>query len=430
MSAPLLIRGGRILDPTTRRDETGDLFLSGGAVRDSLSETELAEARVIEAAGKVVSPGFIDLRTHLREPGGGGRETIASGTRAAAAGGFTTLVCMPDVSPPADNPGTIRYIQDAIAKNAIVNVLPAGCMTMGSEGENLAPIGSLAQAGVAAVTDCPASPANNEIFKRTLQYAAMFGLPLFDLPRDPTLTADAAAHEGATALRLGLRGWPRSAEELYVYRAVALASEVGARTHLQSISSAGSVEILRRAKQRGVPVTADVTPHHLALTDASLAGYDPHFKTNPPLREESDRRALLAGLLDGALDCVATSHEPCLDHEKDVEFDLAPFGVIGLETALPVTLDALVRNGPGELLDAVAVLSSRPAAVLGLNKGSLKPGSPADVTVFDPEETWTVSEESLESLSANSPWLGEELRGRASHVVVAGEIVREPAPVS
>lgn len=430
MSEPLFIRGGRILDPAVGRDETGDLFVSGGVVRDGLSEEELDEARVIEAEGKVVAPGFIDLRAHLREPGGGGRETIASGTRAAAAGGFTTLVCMPDVSPPADNPGTIRYIQDAIAKNAVVNVLPAGCMTMGGEGENLAPIGSLAQAGVVAVTDCPSSPANNEIFKRTLQYAAMFGLPLFDLPRDPTLSAGAVAHEGAVALRLGLRGWPRAAEELYVYRAVALASEVGARVHLQSISSAGSVEILRRAKQRGVPVTADVTPHHLALTDDSLAGYDPNFKTNPPLREESDRQALLAGLLDGALDCVATSHEPCLDHEKDVEFDLAPFGVVGLETALPVVLDALVTNGPGELLDAVAVLSSRPAAALGLNKGSLEPGSPADVTVFDPEEVWMVSSETLESLASNSPWLGEELRGRASHVVVAGEIVREPAPAS
>ncbi len=425
MSEAIWIKNGRIIDPANGRDEVADLYLADGRICEAPAGKESEVANVVDASGKIVAPGFIDLRAHLRELGGGGRETIASGTRAAAAGGFTTVVCMPDVSPAADNPGTIRYLQDAIEKDACIDVLLTGSITLDRKGEQLAPIGSLKQSGVVAVTDCPASTGNNEIFRRSLEYAAMFDLPILDLPRDPFLASNAVAHEGAQALRLGLRGWPRAAEELFVYRAVSLAMLTKAHVHLQSLSSAGSVEILQRAKERGVPVTADVTPHHLALTDSTLADYNTNLKTNPPLREESDRQALLAGLLDGTIDCIATAHEPYLEHEKDMEFDLAPFGVIGLETALSVSLESIVRSGAGSVSDMVAALTHRPASVLGLNKGTLSSGAIADIVIFDQQKEWIVTPENLESLSSNSPWLGENMTGRVTHVISAGQHIRD-----
>ena len=425
MSEAIWIKNGRIIDPANGRDEVADLYIADGRICEAPAGKESEVANVVDASGKIVAPGFIDLRAHLRELGGGGRETIASGTRAAAAGGFTTVVCMPDVSPAADNPGTIRYLQDAIEKDACIDVLLTGSITLDRKGEQLAPIGSLKQSGVVAVTDCPASTGNNEIFRRSLEYAAMFDLPIFDLPRDPFLASNAVVHEGAQALRLGLRGWPRAAEELFVYRAVSLAMLTKAHVHLQSLSSAGSVEILQRAKERGVPVTADVTPHHLALTDSTLADYNTNLKTNPPLREESDRQALLAGLLDGTIDCIATAHEPYLEHEKDMEFDLAPFGVIGLETALSVSLESIVKSGAGSVSDMVAALTHRPASVLGLNKGTLSSGAIADIVIFDQQKEWIVTPENLESLSSNSPWLGENMTGRVTHVISAGQHIRD-----
>lgn len=425
MSEAIWIKNGRIIDPANGRDEVADLYIADGRICEAPAVKESEVANVVDASGKIVAPGFIDLRAHLRELGGGGRETIASGTRAAAAGGFTTVVCMPDVSPAADNPGTIRYLQDAIEKDACIDVLLTGSITLDRKGEQLAPIGSLKQSGVVAVTDCPASTGNNEIFRRSLEYAAMFDLPIFDLPRDPFLASNAVVHEGAQALRLGLRGWPRAAEELFVYRAVSLAMLTKAHVHLQSLSSAGSVEILQRAKERGVPVTADVTPHHLALTDSTLADYNTNLKTNPPLREESDRQALLAGLLDGTIDCIATAHEPYLEHEKDMEFDLAPFGVIGLETALSVSLESIVKSGAGSVSDMVAALTHRPASVLGLNKGTLSSGAIADIVIFDQQKEWIVTPENLESLSSNSPWLGKNMTGRVTHVISAGQHIRD-----
>ena len=424
MSADLIIRGGRVIDPLNNRDETVDLFVSNGVVRENPEPSAQKNVREIDASGKIVSPGFIDLRAHLREPGGGGRENIASGSAAAAAGGFTTLVCMPDVTPSADNPGTIRYVHDAIAKAASVNILPAGCMTIGGRGEFLAPIGSLKQAGVVALTDCPNVVQNNEVFRRILEYSTMFDLPIFECPYDSALNEGAVAHEGIVSLRLGLRGSPRVSEELGVSRAVLMAESTGARVHLQSLSASGSVEILRRAKERGVHITADVTPHHLAFNDAVLSDYNPDFKVSPPIREESDRMALAEGLLDGTIDSISSAHEPYLRHEKDMEFDLAPFGVIGLETALPACLNSFVEEGPGDYAALISALSSKPAAILGLEKGRLSPGDIADITIFDPNQAWTVESESLERLSFNTPWAGKELLGRVTHLVVAGKVVR------
>ena len=423
MSEPLWVRGGRIIDPANDRDEEVDLFAVDGMLVENLSEKQRSIAQVIDARGKIVCPGFVDLHAHFREPGQRQKETIGSGSRAAAAGGYTTVVIMPDVKPPADNAGVIQYILDAVAKEACVNVLATGCMTQGRLGESLAPIGSLKQTGVVAITDSPDSPQNNEIMRRTLEYAGMFDLPIFDQCRDRALTEGGVMHEGPTSLRLGLHGSPRAAEDLFVSRATMLSALTGSRVHLQCISSGSAVDVIRRAKSRGVRVTAEVTPHHLSLTDETLSTYDPRYKTNPPLREESDRQALIEGLLDGTIDCVATDHEPHVDYEKDVEFDQAPFGVIGLETALPVCLATLVRGDAAELSDLVCFLSTNPARILKLDKGTLSPEADADITVFDPDETWMVQPDDLESQSANSPWLGEELRGRVTHVAVAGHIV-------
>lgn len=423
MSDPLWIRNGRVIDPANNRDEEMDLFAIDGSIVDNLSDEQRSTAQVIDAKGKIICPGFVDLHAHFREPGQSQKETIGSGSRAAAAGGYTTVVIMPDVRPPADNAGVIQYILDAVAKDACVNVLPTGCMTQGRSGESLAPIGSLKQTGVVAITDSPDSPQNNEIMRRTLEYAGMFDLPILDQCRDRALTEGGVIHEGSTSLRLGLHGSPRAAEDLLVSRATVLSALTGSHVHLQCISSGGAVDIIRRAKSRGVRVTAEVTPHHLSLTVETLTTYDPRYKTNPPLREEPDRQALIEGLLDGTIDCVATDHEPHVDHEKDVEFDQAPFGVVGLETALPVCLATLVRNDAAELTDLVRFLSTNPAQILGLDKGTLSTGADADVTIFDPDETWMVEPDTLASQSANSPWLGEELRGRVTHVAVAGRIV-------
>ncbi|MFP6900530.1 MAG: dihydroorotase [Opitutales bacterium] len=424
MSDPLWIRGGRVIDPANDREEDADVFAREGLIVENLSDEERSHAQTIDAVGKIVCPGFIDLHAHFREPGQSQKETIGSGSKAAMAGGFTTVIIMPDVTPPADNAGVIQYILDAVAKHACVNVLPTGCITQDRAGQNLAPIGSLKQAGVVAITDSPDSPQNNEIMRRTLEYAGMFDLTIIDQCSDLSLTEGACMHEGPTSLRLGLPGSPRVAEDLFVARATMLSALTGSHVHLQCISSGSAVDVIRRAKSRGVKITSEVTPHHLSLTDEAIATYDPRYKTKPPLREEPDRQALIEGLLDGTIDCVATDHEPHVDYEKDVEFDQAPFGVIGLETALPVCLQVLVRDGTAELTDLIRFLSTNPARILGLDKGTLAPGYDADVIVFDPDETWTVQSDALESLSANSPWLGEKMQGRVTHVVVSGHVVQ------
>tara|TARA_Y100001968_G_C19374527_1_gene726900 strand:- start:80 stop:1366 length:1287 start_codon:yes stop_codon:yes gene_type:complete len=423
VSDSLWIRGGRVIDPANEIDQEADVFTKDGIIVENLSEDDRSHAQVIEADGKIVCPGFVDLHAHFREPGQSHKETIGTGARAAAAGGFTTVVIMPDVSPPADNAGVIQYILDAVEKDAQINVLPTGCMTQERLGEKLAPIGSLKQAGVVAISDSPNSPQNNEIMRRTLEYAGMFDLPILDQCSDHSLTEGGSMHEGPTSLRLGLHGSPRVAEDLLVSRATLLSSLTGSHVHLQSISSGSAVDIIRKAKGRGVKVSAEVTPHHLTLIDEAMATYDPRYKTNPPLREESDRQALIEGLLDGTIDCVATDHEPHVDYEKDIEFDQAPFGVIGLETALPICIETLVRQDAAELTDLIRFLSTNPAGIIGIDKGTLSLGVAGDVTIFDPDETWQVESDSLESLSSNSPWLGEELTGRVTHTIVDGRIV-------
>lgn len=417
------IKNGRIIDPATGRDETGDIYVVDGLISADLSPEQRADARTLDAAGLWVCPGLVDIHVHLREPGQTHKETIETGSQAAAAGGFTTVVCMPNTTPPADNPGTIQYINDAIERGAVVRVLPTGCITVGMEGKSLAPIGTLSRAGVVAITDDGKCVQNNELMRRAVEYAAMFNLPVMDHCQDDSLTGGSVMNEGTMSTRLGLVGWPAAAEDIIVSRNVILSTHTGAHIHLQHISSATSVDIIRRAKQRQVRITAEATPHHLSLTDESLATYDTNFKMNPPLRTEEDRRALIDGLRDGTLDCVATDHAPHTDYEKDMEFDYAPFGIVGSETALPVTLQILHREEGFSELETIAMLTSKPARVMDLDGGSLETGAAADIVIIDPDEKWTVSPDTLHSKSINSPWLGVELTGRARTTLVGGKVV-------
>jgi dihydroorotase len=421
---PLLwIKKARVIDPGSRRDAVGDLFARDGRVVASLTPAERRKAKVIDGGGLVAAPGLVDIHVHFREPGQTHKETIATGSRAAAAGGFTTVVCMPNTSPPADNAGTIQSILDAVRRDSLVKVLPTGCITMGMKGETLAPIGSLKRAGVVAITDDGDCVQSSELMRRAIEYAKMFDLPVMDHCQDQSMTEGAVMNEGDMSIRLGLRGWPNAAEDLIVSRNVILSRYSGAHIHMQHISSAHSVEILRQAKAQGVRVTAEATPHHIALTDASLSDYDSNFKVNPPLRTEADRRAIIAGLRDGTLDCIATDHAPHRDFEKDREFDYAPNGILGLETALAVVLDVLVRQSRFKLAHVVDLMTRRPARLLGLPAGTLAPGAAADICVFDPDEAWDYDAAAGASKSSNSPWSGHTLRGRVRATVVDGRIV-------
>ena len=419
----LWIQNARVLDPASGRDAPGDLFITDGKFVASLTLAQKKRAKKIAAHGLVACPGLVDIHVHFREPGQTHKETIATGSRAAAAGGFTTVVCMPNTSPVADNAGTIQFINDAVRRDAVIKVLPTGCITAGMKGEALAPIGSLKRAGVVAITDDGECVQSNEVMRRACEYAKMFGLPIMDHCQDAAMTHGAVMNEGAMSTRLGLRGWPHAAEDIIVARDVILAEYTGAHLHLQHISSRYSVGIIRRAKKRGVKISAEATPHHLALTDASLSGYDTNFKMNPPLRTEADRRALIAGLRDGTLDCISTDHAPHTDYEKDKEFDYAPNGILGLETSLPVSLEILVRQNKFKLAHVIDLMTRRPAALLGLPAGTLAPGAAADVCLFDPNEKWRYDAKSGHSKSSNSPWSGQTLTGRVKTTIVDGRII-------
>ena len=419
----LWITNARVIDPSAKRNARGDLFIADGRFVAGFSAAQKKAAKKIDARGLVACPGLVDIHVHLREPGQTHKETIQTGSWAAAAGGFTTVVCMPNTSPVADNAGTIEYIHNAIEHGAVVHVHPTGCITVGQKGEQLAPTGSLKRAGVVAITDDGHCVQNNELMRCAVEYAKMFDLPVMDHCQDEAMTQNAAMNEGVMSTRLGLRGWPHAAEDVIVSRNVILSTYTGAHIHLQHISSKYSVDIIRRAKSRGVRITAEATPHHLALTEAALAGYDPNFKMNPPVRTEEDRRALVEGLRDGTIDCVATDHAPHTDYEKDKEFDYAPFGVIGLETALPVVLDVLHRHGRFSLPEVIALMTHKPARLLNLPGGTLAADAVADVTLFDPDEQWLYDAEAGFSKSGNSPWHRQTLTGRVKTTIVSGRVV-------
>lgn len=419
----ICIKGGHVIDPATGRDGPEDIWMENGILIDKPGENLSQKAEIYDASGKIVCPGLVDIHVHFREPGQTHKETIQSGSWAAAAGGFTSVVCMPNTSPPCDNAGTIRYILDAIERSSVVRTYATGCLTVGMEGEKLAPIGSLKKAGVVAITDDGLCVQDNQIMRRVVEYAQMFQLPVLDHCQDKALTEGSVMNEGKVSLRLGLRGWPKAAEDIIVHRNVILSSYTGAHIHMQHISSEASVDIIRRAKSRGVKVTAEATPHHIALTDESLSTYNTNFKMNPPLRTEKDRLAIIEGLADGTLDCIGTDHAPHTDYEKDVEFDYAPFGIVGLETCLPVCLQILYRENGFSLSKVIDLLTRRPAQLLSLPGGTLQSGNPADVTVFDPDCEWTFRRDRTFSRSFNSPWLGKTLKGKVNATFVRGQQV-------
>lgn len=423
MSGSMNIRGGRVIDPASGRDEVGDVFIADGR----FVPEPVAGAVEMDAGGLVVCPGLIDMHVHLREPGQGAKETIGTGTKAAAAGGFTSVVAMPNTNPVADHPGIIAWMLERAAEIGVVNVFPTGAITMGSEGMQLAPIGAMAAAGIVAVTDDGRCVQNHEVMRRAAEYCGMFGLPILDHCQDASLAGpEAMMHEGYWSTLLGLPGWPRMAEEIIIARDAMLAEETGTRIHCQHLSAAGSVRLLREARARGIRLSGEVCPHHIALTDESLRGYDTDYKMNPPLREQSDIEALLEGIADGTVEILATDHAPHAAYEKEVEFAAAPFGILGLETAVGLFCTILLhRRRVVELPSLVAMLTVNPARLLGLDRGTLAPGATGDVTVLDPDREWVVDRERFASKSRNTPFHGWELKGRAVRTVVAGRSVWE-----
>lgn len=427
MSTPdfILIKNGTVIDPANAKNAVGDVAVAFGKIVSGLTPEQAAAARVIDAAGKIVAPGFVDLNAHIYQPGKTARETFASGTAAAAAGGWTTLVCTPDEKICIDNAGTVRLVKELVDADARVRVLPAGNITLGGKGESLAPVGALKKAGCVAITDSVGGLVNNEIMRCALDYSKMFDIAVFDHCQDSSMTASGVMHAGAESLHLGLRGLPRAAEDIVVSSDILLCEATGARLHLQHISSGRSVELIREAKKLGTKITAEVSPQHLLLTDKDVGDYDTNKKINPPLREESDRRALIAGLKDGTLDAVASDHSPRTPTEKDCEFDYAPFGVISLETALGVVLEALFHSGEMTLPQIVEKLTAAPAKILGIGAGTLSEGAPADIVIFDATEEWTPTADALVSNSKNCAVLGRRLRGRVCMTICGGKIVFE-----
>jgi len=421
-----IIRNGRVIDPANRRDEISDLFIVGGKIVGSkfAIRSPQSEIEEIDATGLIVAPGLIDIHVHLREPGFSHKETIESGARAAAAGGFTTIVCMPNTSPVPDNAGTIAWIKDRASAIGCVNVLPTGAISKNLAGEELAPIGSLAQAGVVAITDDGHCIQNHEVMRRAVEYARMVGVPVLDHCQDYNLVGNGVVHEGYWSTLLGLPSWPAAGEEAIVMRNVLLAELCDHPIHCQHVSAAGSVRLIREARGRGVKISGEVCPHHVALTDEAIQNFDTNCKVNPPLRSRTDVDALLDGIADGTLSILCSDHAPHADFEKEVEFDVAPFGMIGLETELGLFIDLLVhKHGRIDIVRLIEMYSVEPARLLKLDSGSLSTGARADVTLIDSGLEWTVRVDQFQSASRNSPFDGWKLKGRAVRTIVGGKTV-------
>ncbi len=421
MPAPLLLANGRVIDPANGIDEVRDILLLGGQVADPAQAP--ANVQRVDCTGLVVSPGFIDLHAHLREPGQTHKEDIASGTRAAAAGGFTTVVAMPNTTPPVDSPAVFREVAELIRRKAVVRVVQSACLSLNRGGRQLSDIPALAAAGVKVLTDDGSCIQNAALMLAACEQAKAHGLYVIDHCEDCDVCAGGAIHRGTVAERLGIPGQRRAAEELIVARDIVLAAETGWPVHIQHISTAGSVAMVRDAQARGLPVTAEASPHHLALTDEAVLEHGANAKMNPPLREESDRQAVIAGLRDGVIACIATDHAPHAPDEKGSGLLKAPAGILGFETALAVSYTTLVHNGGLTLPRLVALLTSGPRATLGLPGGTLGLGVAADVTLFDPAATVVVSPADSYSKSRNTPFAGQRLHGRVRATIVGGEAV-------
>jgi len=419
----LLIKGGRIIDPSQQIDKIADLLVEDGLVR-SIGEVAGGNGvEMFDATGLIVAPGFIDLHVHLREPGEEFKETIASGAAAAAAGGFTSICAMPNTRPVNDNASVTRFMIDKAREAGLARVYPVGAITRESKGEELAEIAEMKEAGAVAISDDGRPVMDSQVMRHAMEYARDHGLVVVDHCQDLHLAAGGVMNEGRYSTLLGLKGMSRVAEESHVARDIMLAELAGARVHIAHISTAGAVELVRRAKQQGLAVTCEVTPHHLALTDAAVVGFDTNTKMSPPLRSEEDRTALIEGVRDGTIDAIATDHAPHHSDEKMLEYDRAPSGVIGLETALGVALTVLHHASEISLSRVVEMLTIGPARAFSIPGGSLNVGAPADITIFHPDREWTVEPHRFKSKSRNTPFAGWRLRGSVAVTFAGGREV-------
>ena len=420
MPERILLTGGRVIDPESGRDGEADLLIQGNRIIKvgNIRKTLVKSAQIVKAKGLLIAPGLVDMHTHLREPGREDEETIESGSRAAARGGFTAVCCMPNTVPPLDDQAKIRLIYERGTSYA--RVFPIGAVSKGREGRELTEVGDLFRAGAVALSDDGSPVANAELMRRALEYTRLFGLPVVDHCEEPTLFADGVMNEGFVSTRLGLRGIPNASEEVLVSRDLHLAALTGGRLHLAHLSARVSVSLLRDAKRQGLPVTGEVTPHHLTLTDEALLSFDTNAKVNPPLRAQGDLEALRAGLADDTIDVIATDHAPHSVVEKEAEFDLAPFGMVGLETALGLVLTELVHPGRLGLIQALRAMSLNPCRILKLPFGRLMEGGPADLVCIDLNKTWLVNPDQFASKSRNTPFAGRRLKGKAVHTLVDG----------
>lgn len=419
----LVIRNGRVIDPASKLDAVCDVFCVNGYVAAVGEKIYATGAEEFDASGLIVAPGFIDMHVHLREPGFEHAETIESGSRAAAAGGFTSICCMPNTAPVNDSATVTSYIVERAKRDAVVNVFPIGAITKGSAGEELSSIGSMKQAGIVAISDDGRPVMNARVMRRAMEYAKAFDLPVINHCEDLHLSSDGDMHEGDASVRLGLRGIPSASEDVMVARDLLLAELTGARYHVAHISSARSVGMVQAAKERGLAITAEATPHHFTLSDAEMPPYDANYKMKPPLRSACDAAAVMEGLVSGAIDAIATDHAPHSGSDKMREFEKCPFGIIGLETAVGLALERLVHNGKISLQNMIELFTTGPARVLGFaGRGRIVSGGPADLTIFDTERSWTYDVNRSFSKSRNSPFDGRTFRGGPVATVVNGEI--------
>ena len=426
---PILIVGGRIVDPSRHTDELADLYLADGKVQAMGRDLGRPDdALVLDASGKVVAPGLIDLHVHLREPGQEDIETVATGAMAAAAGGFSAVCAMPNTDPVTDNQAAVGFIVSQAQRAEKARVYPIGAVSLGQKGQQLAEFGELVGAGAVAVSDDGKPVVSSHLMRTALEYSRTFGIPVADHCEEPTLSAGGVMHEGIVSTRLGLKGIPAAAEEIMVARDILLAELTGGHVHLCHMSTRGSVELIRRAKDRSVRVTAEACPHHFTLTHEACEGYNTNAKMNPPLREPEDREAIRQALRDGTIDVICTDHAPHHYDAKEREFDDAPNGIIGLETALGLALTELVETGLLSLAGLVTRMSVMPARIFNLPGGTLAPGASADVVVLDPGVAWTVRPEEFFSKSRNTPFAGRRLKGRAETTIVRGQVVFARGP--
>lgn len=424
----ILIKGGRVIDPKNKLDAVRDIYIENGVICDIEEKIDLddlgdLDMEVIDAKGKIVSPGFIDMHCHLREPGYEYKETIYTGTRSAAKGGFTSIACMPNTDPVIDNETVVNFIFSKAKEDGVVNVYPIGAITKGQKGQELAQIGEMKFAGVVAVSDDGRPVENSGLMRKAMKYAAMFDTLVISHCEDLSLTDGGSANEGYIATSLGLRGIPDSSEEVMVARETILAGETGANVHIAHVSTKGSVELVRQAKRRGVPVTCETCPHYFSLTEEAILGFNTNAKMNPPLRTQEDVDAVIEGLRDGTIDVIATDHAPHHVDEKNLEFDKALNGIVGFETAFGLGVTNLVKPGHLTIDQLIEKMTTNPANILALNKGALNPGKPADLVILDPEEEYTVDVNSFESKGKNSPFDGVTLTGRVLYTIVDGQLV-------